>query len=55
MTKVEVTLYFKRGVSYEVDVPEVTAVHIRNALLQKDPSDWTMDPILASRLSLRCP
>ena len=46
MAKVSVMLYFKHGVQYEVDVPEPTPQAIRNALLQKDPSDWVVEPNL---------
>ena len=42
--KVDVVLGIKVNVCYTVEVAEVNPAAIREALLNKDPSEWAMDP-----------
>lgn len=44
MPKIEVVLPIKMNVSYMVEVKDINPEAIRQALLEKDSSDWTVDP-----------
>lgn len=42
--KIDVVLGIKVNVCYTIEVAEVNPAAIREALLNKDPSEWAVDP-----------